>query len=212
MPLVASLVMPFAARAIRERSLNYQYQPESKIGVFRGSAGLTCYSPEQCAIYPTGNGQAILQAQGEGDDNAREWTISGVPGVDSFGWGQEIESGQELGQVAEDLQLSLVMQPVKGGNGKAVNPLPLLKTAGAAFVDIDTGAVFKKKEIVLKEPEPQLGPAGQPSSELGSPVQASDWLSKKPQYTSVDMMIAVGVTAGLTGLIVYGFSRSGRRR
>jgi hypothetical protein len=202
---VAALVMPLAAKAIKQRAVDYQYDPQKGLATFRGSKGMRAYCPEECHVYPMGGGSAILQAQRPDDDHAREWSILGVPGLDSYGWGDVLDAGQSLGAIDDDLQMSLYMQPLGGGEGVAANPLSVLKQAHAGFVDVPmhSGAALQPTA-----PPPEPSTAIQPAAaQPPAAPDAQEILKWKPQYTSTDLLIVGGATAAITALIVYGFSR-----
>jgi len=224
------LLMPFAARAFEK--MEYDYDEDENKAVFLQSAGQKVYCPEKCRVYPMGSGEALLSV--EAADNKHEWFVSGIPALDNFQEGQELETGAILGEAAQDLLIGLDLYPHNGGRVGA-DPLTVLQDGKAQFPDIASGAILdgdrrrpEGQRRVDPEPEPappEIVPPVIPatSSELlapppPAPLQsdaavsaAMEIFKSKPQFTASDMMIAVGVTSSLTALITWGLTRRRRR-
>ena len=233
----ARLLMPLASRVFGRAE--YEYDDNEGRGVFLGTSGATVYAPERCKIMPLGSGEAILQV--EGDDNEHEWFVSGIPALDGFREGQQLDAGAELGKASDDLLMGLEVYPKGGGQPIVSDPLTVLQNGKANFKDLSSGesvlqpprsvdelssrefqehAQQQAIEAFKRGPEPVgqqheievRAPETVKTNPLSVAPPAAEVLAKgKPQFTQTDVIIMVGVTAALTGLIVYGFSRTSRR-
>jgi len=199
--------MPLAAKKLRERDMEYEYDDTEGKGVFLDSLGETVYCPEHCKVFPLGSGEAFLDV--EGDDANHTWFVSGVPELDSMQEGAVLTAGQVLGRAGQDLLLGLEMYPKDGSRPFNVDPLTTLQSGQAEFIDQDSGS----HELQSGAKGGDIVPATvQVDPNTLAATSPSEIFKSKPQYTAFDMMIVIGVTASLTGLVTYGLTRGRRMR